>query len=99
HQALANARVVGLAEDAVLEIHGVEEIGVRKQHLRFSEKQEAVLVQREMKTRDDARLRFCVEVHQRISANQQVQAGDRRIVNEVESAEDHRAAQLGFHGE
>ena len=98
-QALANARVVHLDENAVLEIYGAEQVGVRKQHLRFSEKQQTVLVQREMKAGDDARLRLGVEVHQRVAADEQIEPRYRRIMNEIETTEDHRAAQLRFHRE
>ena len=40
-----------------------------------------------------------LEVHQRIPADQQIEPRDRRVLNEIEATEDHRAAKLAFHHE
>jgi hypothetical protein len=47
-----------------------------------------------MKAGQDAALRFGVEVHQGVTADDQVDARDRRILDEVVAAEDDRAPQL-----
>jgi hypothetical protein len=52
------------------------------------------VVQREVEAGEDPRLRLGVEVHQRVAADQQVDARDRRVLDQVVPAEDHRAAQV-----
>ena len=101
HRQQPLARVDGrhFAEYAVLEIHRREQIAVRKQHFRLAEKQKSGVVQCEVETGDDPRLRFGIEIHQRIAADEKVHTRYRRILDEVEAAEDHRAAELGLDGE
>jgi len=83
-----------LPEDAAAKIDRSEHLGPRQQHLRFAEHQDPVIGQRRMKTRQDARLDLGVEVHQRVAAEDQAHARDRRVVNEIVPAEDHRAPQI-----
>ena len=72
---------------------------MRKQHLGLAEKEQTFVIQCKMKAGDDARLRFRVEVHQRVPADEQIEPRNRRILNEIEATEDHRAAKLAFHHE
>ena len=74
-------------------------LAVRQQHLGLAEEQVASLAQGEVEPVDDLRLRLDVEVHQRVTAHQQVEPGDRRIPGEVMPPEDHPAAQIRPEGE
>ena len=49
-----------------------------------------VVVEREVEPAQDPRLRLGVEVHERVAADEQVDARDRRVLHEVVAAEDHR---------
>ena len=69
-----------------------------EQHLGAAEEQiariAALAVQREVKAREDARLRLGVEVHERVAADEEIEPRDRRVLHQVVAAEDHRAAQI-----
>jgi len=77
-------------EDAALQIHRDEQGRLREQ-LRTAQEQvagaHAVAVQGEMKAFEDFRLRLGVEIHERIAADEQIQARDRRILHEVVAPE------------
>ena len=91
------AHRVGLAhlpEHAPLELDRREQILVRDQHLGLAEQQHAVVVEREVEPPQDLRLRLGGEIHQRVAADEQVDAGDRRILDEVVAAEDHASPEV-----
>ena len=54
----------------------------------------AAVASAKWKRLDDHSLGLGVEVHQRVAADEQVEPGDRRVLDEVVAAEDHRAAQV-----
>ncbi|GAA3397059.1 hypothetical protein GCM10020369_75910 [Cryptosporangium minutisporangium] len=54
-----------------------------EQHFRFTEEQNADVVQREIEPGQYSRLRLGVEVHQHVAAGQQVDAADRGVLDEV----------------
>ena len=54
----------------------------------------AVVVEREVEASQDLRLRLGGEVHQRVAAHQQIDARDRRVLDEVVAAEDHAPTQV-----
>ena len=81
-------------EDPVLEIERREVIAVGDQRLRFPEHEHARGTQREVQVAQDALLGLRVEVDQRVAAHQQVQARDRRVVDQVVAPEDQRSAHV-----
>ncbi len=82
-----------LARDAPLQVDGHERLRVRHQRLGTTEKEDSALVQREVEAAEDPALRFGVEIHQRIPPDQHVDAGNRRVVDEVVVPEDHLPAE------
>src|SRR5690606_31679261 len=76
------------------QIDGAEKVGIREQHLRLAKKQKSGVVQGEVKTGEDARLRFGVEIHQHVAADEQVNTGDGRVLNQIVAAKDDGAAQI-----
>ena len=88
-----------LAEYAMLDVDRREEVALIEQHLGFAEHQESAVFQREVETREDARLRFGGEIHQGVPADKEVEPRDRRVLDEIVPAEDDHAAQVAPNGE
>jgi hypothetical protein len=86
-------------EYTAFQVHRPEELATRQQHLRAAEEEVTRRVgaafERKMKARQYARLGLRIEVHQRISAQQEIQARDRCVVDQIMTAEDHCAPQVG----
>ena len=78
-----------LLEEAPLELDGAEVRRVAQQHLGLAEEQHAVGPQREVQAVEDLRLGLGVEVHQRVAAGEQVDVGDRGVLDQVVAPEDH----------
>ena len=72
----------------------MEHRGVAEEHLGAAEHQVAAAVHREVEAPHDARLCLRVEVHQGIAAEQQVHAGDRRVLDQIVAPEDDRPPEL-----
>jgi hypothetical protein len=68
-----------LAENAPPQIDRRKHLRMRQQHFGFAQKQDAILAESKMEARQDAALRFAVEVHQRVAADQQADARNRRV--------------------
>ncbi|CAG7000123.1 hypothetical protein PICSAR164_02743 [Mycobacterium avium subsp. paratuberculosis] len=83
-----------LAEDPVLEAQRGEPVTVAEQHLGVPQKQRALRGKRKMQAPQHISLGLGVQIHQRVAAHQQVHPGDRRILDQVVAAEDHRPAQI-----
>ena len=77
-----------------LEVDRREQVAVAEQHLGLAEEQHAAVGEREVEPGEDPGLGLGVEVHQRVAADQQVDPGDRGVLDQVVAAEDHRAAQV-----
>src|SRR3954447_382440 len=87
-QALARVRLGHLAKDAPLQIDGREQVAMGEEHLGLPEHEDALGLKREVQAAEDLRLRLGVEVHQRVAADQEIDAGDRRVDGEVVATED-----------
>src|ERR1041384_7603014 len=83
-----------LGKDPALEIDRRKEVRMGQQHLRLPEQEISPLRQSEVEAIEDLRLRLDVEIHQRVAADQQVDARYRSVVRQVVPAEDDRVAQL-----
>ena len=83
-----------LRKTAVLEVQRGEPVAVAQQHLGVPEEQHALRRQRKMQAAQHISLRLGVEVHQGVAAHQQVDPRDRRVLDQVVAAEDHRPAQV-----
>ena len=81
-----------LAEDPLLQVHRNEERVTPQQHLGFAQEEIALFAEGVVQARQDPGLRLRLEVHQGIAADQQVDARDRRILDQVVAPEDDRAA-------
>ena len=92
--ALAAGSVQHLAEQPALQIDRREQVGVGDQHLGPAEQQDPLVVEREVESAEDLGLSLGREVHERVSAHEQVDPRDRRVLYEVVAAEDHAAAQV-----
>ena len=98
HQPLAQVAPGDLGEDPALQVHRDERIVVGQERLGLAEEEEPALVQREVEPLEDAGLGLGVEVHQGVAAGQEVDPGDRRVLDQVVAAEDHRAAEVLVEG-
>jgi hypothetical protein len=78
----------------VFQLYGNEQLGMAEQHLYLSKEEVATVLQREVKAGKDLGLRLRVEVHQGVPTGKQVDAGNRRILHQVVTAKDNRAAQV-----
>ena len=67
---------------------------MRHQGLGPAEQEEPTVVEGEVKPVQHPRLGFRVQVHQGVPAGEQIDPGDRRVVDEVVPAEDHLSAQV-----
>ena len=85
---------VRLGEHPPLHVDRLERCALGQQRLRLAQEKYARGRQREMEARQNPRLGLGVEVHQAVAADQQVHPGDRRVLDQVVAAEDHRAPQL-----
>ena len=94
-----HGRAGSAAENPLPHADDLEPLAVRQQHLGLAEEKVTALAQREVETVDDLGLGLDIEVHQRVAADQQVQARDRGITGDVVAAEDHPAAQVRAEGE
>ena len=92
--AVAKAGPGDPCEDPVLQVDDREEVAVGEHRLRPPEKEEAAFVQGEVESLEDPLLRLRVEVHEGVAAGQQVDARDRRVLDEVVPPEDDPAPQL-----
>ena len=97
-QPVAEGRAGDLAEHPALRAHRREHVGAGDQHLRLAQEEVAALVQREVEVAEDPRLGLGVEVHERVPADQQLDARDRRVLHEVVAPEDHRSPQVRAEG-
>lgn len=95
-QALAHAKIRGFRKEAMLQLDGRKQIGMREQHLRLAEQQVPRLVQRKMKPRQDVILHLGIKIHQRIATDQQIEPGDRRVGGQVMPSEDNHAPHIGM---
>ena len=86
-------------ENAPPEIDRREQLRVAQHHFRPAEDQDALVGEREVKTRQNPALRLRIEVHQRIAAHQDAHARDRRILNQIVTAEDDRSPQIAVEDE
>src|SRR4029077_2332490 len=87
---LSNLR--DLAEDPLLQVDRDEERVAPKKHLGLAQEQVALFTQGVMEAGPDARLGLGLEIHQGVAADQQVDAGDWRVLYQVVASEDDRAA-------
>ena len=95
HGETIGQRVLGdLHEDPPLEIERSEDVPVGQEHLGAPGEEKAAVIQGKVKPGQDPRLRLVVEVHQRVAAQQQIDPGDRWVLNQVVPAKDHRAPRL-----
>src|SRR5205085_8922878 len=62
--------------------------------LRLAEEEVAALAEGEVEARQDSSLRVGVEVHQRVAAHEDVDAGDGRVLHQIVPPEDHGAPQV-----
>src|SRR5260370_39803355 len=90
HHPVAELEEGGLGEDAFFHVDRGEEGRVGEQHLRATQEQVAVVVERVVKPAEDSTLRFRREVDERVAADQQVETGYGRILRQVVTAEGHR---------
>src|SRR5262245_4400840 len=63
-----------LHKDAMLDVDGFEQLGSGSKHLGPAQKEISRRIESEVEPREDARLQLRVEVHERIAADQQVEA-------------------------
>ena len=61
-------------EDATPEIERRERVGMGEERFGAAKEKDATIAQSEVKARQDPRLRFGVEVHQRVAADEQIDA-------------------------
>ena len=61
-----------------------------QEHLGAAQHQKTGLVQREVQPTQNTALSVDVEVHQRVAAKQQVDVGNRRVLDQIVPPEDHR---------
>lgn len=81
-------------EDAALQVVGNEQVAAALQRLRLAEHEVAAARQGEIEVREYSLLRRCVEVHDRVPRQEQVDTRDRRILHQVVAAEDDAAADV-----
>ena len=67
---------------------------MEQQHLGLAEEEKTARLERIVEAAENAPLGFHVEIHQRITANQEIQA--RRILHQVITPKDQRAAHIGI---
>src|SRR5262249_8071478 len=94
HQTTARDTPCQLSKDTPPQIYRCKGIRVCKQHLSTSQYEEAIVVQTEMKAGQDAVLRLRIEIHERVAADQQINARDGRILQKIMPAKDDRAPQV-----
>jgi hypothetical protein len=82
-----------LAEDAVLHLHRPEQRRSGELRLRLAEEQEPLGIERIMQAGEHDALRLAFQIDQQVTADEQVDARDRRVVHDVMTAEDHAFAQ------
>src|SRR5581483_4180283 len=85
---------VDLRKDAPLQIDRREVARARGEDLRLAQEEITLRAEREVEGGEDASLRRRVEVHERVAGDEEVDARDRRILDEVVAAEDHRPAKV-----
>ena len=83
-----------LGKDAVLQLQGGEQTGMREKHFGPAQEKKPGFLQREVKALEDPPLCFGIEIHDGVAANEQIQARDRGVLNQVVSAENNAAAQF-----
>ena len=69
-------------------------MGVGEEHLRLTQEDEAVLVERVVEPRQDPRLSLGGEVHERVATDQDVDPGNGRILHQIVAAEDQGAPEI-----
>src|SRR5439155_11024686 len=60
------------------------------------ETQKAAGLQAEMEALENTLLNFRIEIHQRVSADEQTHAGNRRIENQIVTAKNHRSSKVAI---
>jgi hypothetical protein len=83
-----------LPEDSPSQVDRRKQRRMRQQHLGLAEEEHSLIGECEVEARQHPALRLGVEVHQRIAADQKVDARNRCVLNQVVAAEDHRPAQV-----
>ena len=86
--------LLGLHEDPTLEIDGRERRHLREEQLRLPQHEISTRIECEAETVHHLGLSFGVHIHEGIAAGEQVDPGERRILNHVVAAEDDRATQF-----
>ena len=59
-----------------------------EEHLRLAQEKVAIVVEGKVKPGQDAGLSFCVEIHDGVSADEEIDTGDGGILNKIVAAED-----------
>ncbi len=67
---------------------------MREKHFGPAQEKKPGFLQREVKALEDPPLCFGIEIHDGVAANEQIQARDRGVLNQVVSAENNAAAQF-----
>ena len=93
HEPLAKLQPGHLGEDVLLHVDRREQPGVAEDHLGPAQKQISVVVQRVVEPGQDPALRLRREIDECVPADEQVEAGDGRVLRDVVPAEDDRPAQ------
>src|SRR5690242_15109794 len=91
--------MVGLGNDSKdppLEIDRHEHGAMAEQHFGTAKRQESVRIDGKREATKDAGLRFSVEVHERVATEQQVDLGNRRILEQIQAPEHHGSPQVAI---
>ena len=91
---LAGAAVRYLAGKPALQVHRLEHLTLSHHRFGPAEEEESAVVEREVKSGEDLRLRLRVEVHQGVTADEQIDPRDRGVTDQVMTAEDDLPPQI-----
>ena len=85
---------IGFEEQAPLDVQRLEGRALGEERFRLAQEKYAGGHHCEMETREDACLCLRIEIHEAVAADEQVDARDRRVLDQVVAAEDDGAAEL-----
>src|SRR5215470_10256809 len=69
---------------------------MREQELGPAQEKYAVIVERKMKSRENASLGVGVEIHQGVATHEQIETGDRRVMDQIVTAKNNRASEIAL---
>ena len=83
-----------LAKDAMFYVLRFEQVGVPQQHFRLAQEEKARVAEPKVKTGKDPFLGIAIEIDQGIATDEQVQARDRRILEQIVAAKNDGTPQI-----